>query len=105
MGGGVRRGEDEWRGGAEPRWASLGEYDGLTGLSERVGLALGSGGKLGGCEGRTGRIERVSGKAPYYAYAVINDQANSDGSFIPPVTEEQLAGRVGLASSGQSRQL
>ena len=42
------------------------------------------------------RIERVSGKAPYYAYAVINDQANSDGSFIPPVTEEQSAGRVGL---------
>ena len=42
------------------------------------------------------RIERVSGKAPYYAYAVINDQANSDGSFILPVTEEQMAGRVGV---------
>jgi hypothetical protein len=31
------------------------------------------------------RVERVSGTAPYYAYAVINDQANSDGSFIPPL--------------------
>jgi hypothetical protein len=30
------------------------------------------------------QIERVSGSAPYYAYAVINDQATSDGSFIPP---------------------
>lgn len=26
------------------------------------------------------RIERVSGRAPYYAYAVINDQANADVS-------------------------
>ncbi|HEU0005293.1 MAG TPA: hypothetical protein VFS12_04810, partial [Terriglobia bacterium] len=42
------------------------------------------------------RIERVGGNAPYYAYAVVNDQANSDGSFIPPVTEEQFAGRAGL---------
>src|SRR5262249_11250951 len=33
------------------------------------------------------RVERVGGKAPYYAYAVINDQINSDGSFVPPVPE------------------
>jgi hypothetical protein len=36
------------------------------------------------------RIERVSGKAPYYAYAVVNDQANSDGSFVAPVLEDTL---------------
>jgi hypothetical protein len=36
------------------------------------------------------RVERVSGKAPYYAYAVINDQANSDGSFVPPLSERDL---------------
>ncbi len=30
-------------------------------------------------------IERVHGTAPYYAYGVINDQANSDGSFVPPM--------------------
>jgi hypothetical protein len=30
------------------------------------------------------RVERVSGTAPYYAYGVINDQVNSDGSFVPP---------------------
>ena len=26
------------------------------------------------------RIERVSGTGPYYAYAVIHDESNSDGS-------------------------
>jgi hypothetical protein len=36
------------------------------------------------------RVERVSGKAPFYAYAVINDQANSDGSFVPPLSEGNL---------------
>lgn len=33
----------------------------------------------------TVRIERTSGTAPFYAYAVINDQFNSDGSFLQPV--------------------
>jgi Putative binding domain, N-terminal len=42
------------------------------------------------------RVERVSGTAPYYAYAVINDQANSDGSFVAPIPENALAGRAGL---------
>ncbi|MFN8008572.1 MAG: IPT/TIG domain-containing protein [Terriglobia bacterium] len=40
------------------------------------------------------RVERVSGTAPYYAYGVINDQLNSDGSFIPPVLESALAGKT-----------
>jgi len=40
------------------------------------------------------RVERVSGSAPYYAYGVINDQSNSDGSFIPPVLESALAGKT-----------
>ena len=42
------------------------------------------------------KIERISGEAPYYAYAVINDQANSDGSFVAPVPEDWMAGRSGL---------
>jgi hypothetical protein len=42
------------------------------------------------------RVERVSGTAPYHAYGVINDQANSDGSFIPPVPENRLAGKTRL---------
>jgi len=39
------------------------------------------------------RVERVAGVAPYYAYAVINDQASSDGSFIAPVLEGASAPR------------
>jgi len=43
-------------------------------------------------------VERISGTAPYYAYAVINDQFNSDGSFIPPLSEAEssLFGRTKL---------
>ena len=42
------------------------------------------------------RVERVSGTAPFYAYGVINDQANSDGSFVFPVAASSLAGVRGL---------
>jgi hypothetical protein len=42
------------------------------------------------------RVERISGTAPYYAYGVINDQANSDGSFIPPLLESSLTGKTRL---------
>lgn len=42
------------------------------------------------------KVERTGGTAPYYAYGVINDQANSDGSFVPPVTELGLVGNAGL---------
>ena len=41
------------------------------------------------------KVERVEGTAPFYAYGVINDQANSDGSFIFPVTAGSLAERTG----------
>ena len=41
------------------------------------------------------RVERVSGTAPYYAYGVINDNFNSDGSFVFPVAEESLRGTRG----------
>ena len=40
------------------------------------------------------RVERVDGKAPFYAYGVINDQANSDGSFVFPVTASSLDGSL-----------
>ena len=42
------------------------------------------------------KVERVDGSAPFYAYGVINDQANSDGSFVFPVTASSLAGVRGL---------
>ena len=38
------------------------------------------------------RVERVEGMAPFYAYGVINDNVNSDGSFVFPVTAGSLAG-------------
>ncbi|MFN8009086.1 MAG: FG-GAP-like repeat-containing protein [Terriglobia bacterium] len=43
------------------------------------------------------RVERVNGTAPFFAYGVINDQSNSDGSFIPPIQENAFAGKVRAA--------
>jgi PKD repeat protein len=37
------------------------------------------------------KVERVSGSAPFYTYGVINDQANSDGSFVEPVPASAAA--------------
>jgi hypothetical protein len=42
------------------------------------------------------RAERVSGSGPYYAYAVINDNGTSDGSFVTPLIESSLLNRAGL---------
>ena len=41
------------------------------------------------------KVERVEGTSPFYAYGVINDQANSDGSFIFPVAASSLEGTAG----------
>ena len=41
------------------------------------------------------KVERLEGTAPFYAYGVINDQANSDGSFVFPVTASSLEGKMG----------
>ena len=41
------------------------------------------------------KVERVEGEAPFYAYGVINDQANSDGSFVFPVEASWLEGTAG----------
>ncbi|MDE2666162.1 MAG: hypothetical protein OXI69_08425 [Acidobacteriota bacterium] len=41
------------------------------------------------------KVERVSGSAPFYVYGVINDNFNSDGSFVFPVTESSLVGTSG----------
>ena len=43
------------------------------------------------------KVERVEGTAPFYAYGVINDQVNSDGSFVFPVSESSLEGVRGQA--------
>ena len=41
------------------------------------------------------KVERVEGRASFYAYGVINDQANSDGSFVFPVAASWLEGVAG----------
>ena len=41
------------------------------------------------------KVEKVEGKGPFYAYGVINDQSNSDGSFVFPVTASSLVGTSG----------
>ena len=51
-------------------------------------------GLLGGVKNGYVKVERVEGEAPFYAYGVINDQANSDGSFVFPVTAVSLEGKM-----------
>ena len=41
------------------------------------------------------KVEKIHGDAPFYAFGVINDNFNSDGSFIFPVTESSLVGTSG----------
>ena len=55
-----------------------GEFRQLTGILQAAGLMLTNG---------FVRVERTAGVAPYFAYAVVNDQASSDGSFIAPVPD------------------
>jgi hypothetical protein len=43
------------------------------------------------------KIDRLSGSAPYYAYGVINDSSNSDGSFIAAIPENAMTGRSGMS--------
>ena len=50
-------------------------------------------GLLGGLENGYVKVERVEGEAPFYAYGVINDQANSDGSFVISVRARSLEGK------------
>ena len=61
------------------------QYSGLLGRLESV---------EGNRQGYV-RVERVEGRAPFYAYGVINDQANSDGSFVFPVRASSLAESTG----------
>ena len=61
------------------------QYSGLLEVLESVG---------GNRQGYI-KVERVEGTAPFYAYGVINDQANSDGSFVFPVTASELMGTRG----------
>ena len=45
------------------------------------------------------KVERIEGTAPFFSYGVINDNFNSDGSFVFPVRAASLAGRRGQTLS------
>ena len=51
--------------------------------------------KMAGFDNGYVKVERVSGSAPYYAYGVINDNVNSDGSFVFPISAASLEGKRG----------
>lgn len=57
-----------------------GELKQWSGLLAEAGLSSG-----------WARIERVSGSVPWIAYAVVNDQITSDGSYVPAIPEEASA--------------
>lgn len=80
---------------------SVFDAEGRAGAVQTVTLAEGgfvqfSSGDLGLVEGFRGsaKVERLAGTARFYAYAVLNDQANSDGSFITPVTSADLTSEL-----------
>lgn len=62
---------------------SPGEFSQINSILTSNGLALQEG---------FVKVERVSGKAPYYAYAVINDHVTSDGSFVVPIRSDAFEG-------------
>ena len=64
------------------------------GQFHQFGEVLKSAGKADPRFGGYVRVERVEGEAPFYAYGVINDNANSDGSFVFPVSAASLEGAM-----------
>ncbi|MCG3195204.1 MAG: hypothetical protein DIJKHBIC_04479 [Thermoanaerobaculia bacterium] len=63
-------------------WIAPGGFKQITGVLTKAGPDVVQG---------YARVERVAGNAPYYTYAVVNDQRNSDGSFIPPFLVDSKA--------------
>jgi hypothetical protein len=60
-----------------------GDFKQVSGILASNGLSLSNG---------YVRVERMSGTAPYCAYAVINDLVNSDGSFVLPQLQDEPVG-------------
>lgn len=65
-----------------------GGFQQISGILASNGLSLSNG---------FVRVERVGGSARYVAYAVINDQFNSDGSYVPAVPFDGVLPRMHLA--------
>ena len=76
--------------------------DARTSVVGEVELQPGGFHQYSGLLGRLGtpaqgfvKVEKVEGEAPFYAYGVINDNFNSDGSFVFPLTASSLVGTSG----------
>ncbi len=42
------------------------------------------------------KVEIIEGRAPWYAYGIVNDEKNSDGSFITPIADKVIKARETL---------
>ena len=42
------------------------------------------------------KVEIVEGRAPWYAYGIVNDEKTSDGSFIAPIADKVIKARETL---------
>ena len=70
--------------------AGFGEVTLEAGEFHQFSGALGSSGQ------GWAQVFRAEGAAPFYAYGVINDQGNSDGSFVFPIAQRSLRDRQHL---------
>ena len=80
---------------ADPMGEMLGDMTLGPGEFHQFNAVLQTAGKADPRSGGYVRVERVEGTAPFYAYGVINDNANSDGSFVFPVSAGSLEGAMG----------
>ena len=80
---------------ADPMGAMLEDMTLGPGEFHQFNAVLQAAGKADPMFGGYVRVERVEGTAPFYAYGVINDNANSDGSFVFPVSAASLEGAMG----------
>jgi hypothetical protein len=66
-----------------PETLAAGAFKQLNAILEPLGLSRGF-----------VKIERANGSAPFFAYGIVNDLSNSDGSYLLPQKEFELAGRT-----------
>ena len=79
---------------ADPTGEMLGDMTLGPGEFHQFNEVLNKAGKADPMFGGYVSVERVEGMAPFYAYGVINDNANSDGSFVFPVSAASLEGAL-----------
>lgn len=79
---------------AHPGSTVLPDFTLLPGGLVQVNRVLSTSG-LGASSGYA-TVERIGGMAPYWTYAVVNDEANADGSIVAPLRSGARAGQSRL---------